>query len=117
MAGDWARPVVHWEIQAKDGEKSKKFYAEMFNWQIGEGRIANIPAGIGAPEPAISGHIRQNDRPGVVLYVQVLQLRESLDRAVRLGGAILREPFDLPTGQTLAWIADPEDNQIVLVQQ
>ena len=53
----------------------------------------------------------------MVLYVQVLKLRETLDRAVALGGAILREPFDLSTGQTLAWMADPEGNQVVLVQQ
>ena len=116
MAEVWARPMVHWEIQAKDPDGASKFYSAMFNWEIGEGRIANIGAGIGAPEP-ITGHIRASATPGVVLYVQVLKLRETLDRAVALGGAILREPFDLPTGQTLAWMADPEGNQVVLVQQ
>jgi len=30
---------------------------------------------------------------------------------------VLREPFDVPSGQTLAWIADPEGNRITLVQQ
>lgn len=116
MAGDWARPVVHWEIQAKDPVKAREFYSAMFNWEVGEGQIANIGPGIGAPEP-ITGHIRSSATPGVVLYVQVLQLRESLDRAVELGGSILREPFDLPGGQTLAWISDPEGNQLVLIQQ
>ena len=117
MAEDWARPVVHWEIQAKDPEKARKFYAAMFNWEIGDGRISNIAAGIGGPQPGPGGHIRASETPGIVLYVQVLTLRESLDRAVELGGAILREPFDLPSGQTLAWIADPEGNQVVLIQQ
>ena len=117
MAQDWARPFVHWEIQAKDPAKARTFYSAMFNWQIGDGRIANIPAGIGAPEPGPSGHIRESGSSAFVPYFQVLKLRESLDRAVELGGAILREPFDLPTGQTLAWIADPEGNQVVLVQQ
>ena len=117
MAEDWARPFVHWEIQAKDAAQARKFYGTMFNWAISEDRIANIPAGIGGPEPGPGGHIRESGASAFVPYIQVLKLRESLDRAVELGGAILREPFDLPTGQTLAWIADPEGNQVVLVQQ
>ena len=31
MVQDWARPVVHWEIEAKDPEGQKAFYAELFN--------------------------------------------------------------------------------------
>ena len=65
----------------------------------------------------ITGHIIKSEVPRVVLYVQVRSLRESLDRAAQLGGAIIREPADVPTGQTLAAIADPEGNQVVLVQQ
>jgi predicted enzyme related to lactoylglutathione lyase len=34
-----------------------------------------------------------------------------------LGGEVLREPFASPTGAGLAWIADPEGNRVVLVQQ
>src|ERR1700722_17388169 len=79
MAQDWARPVVHWEIEAKDPERQKAFYADMFNWGIGDGAIMNIPAGIGGQEPGPGGHIRQSGRAGVTLYVQVANLRESLD--------------------------------------
>lgn len=116
MAEDWSRPVVHWELQAKDPDKITAFYRELCNWEISEGKLRNIGAGIGAPEP-ITGHIRGADASRVVLYIQVLKLRESLDKAVTMGGAIAREPFDLPTGQTLAWIDDPEGNRVVLVQQ
>jgi len=116
MTEDWTRPVVHWEIQAKDPDKIADFYSKMFNWDIGQGRIRQIPPGIGAPEP-ITGHILPADQSGVVLYIQVLKLRESCDRAVELGGALLREPFELPQGQTIAWIADPEGSRVVLVQQ
>jgi len=116
MAEDWARPVVHWEIQARDPEALRAFYAEMFNWQIGDGPIMLIPAGIGAPE-MISGHIMRGDAPRVVLYVQVRDLGESIDRAKALGGAQTAEPFDVPGGPTIAGIADPEGNRIVLVQQ
>jgi predicted enzyme related to lactoylglutathione lyase len=76
-----------------------------------------IAAGVGGPEPGPGGHIRQTDRPGVSLYVQVRDLRESLTKAVELGGSAVTEPFDVPNGPTLAVIGDPEDNQVVLVQQ
>ena len=51
------------------------------------------------------------------LYIQVRDLRASLARAAELGGTILRQPFDIPGGPTLARIGDPEGNQVVLVQQ
>jgi predicted enzyme related to lactoylglutathione lyase len=117
MAGDWARPVVHWEIEARDPEAAKAFYGAMFGWEIGDGFIMDIPAGIGGPEPGPAGHIRQSERSGVTLYVQVRDLRESLDRAVALGGTITLEPLDIPGGPTIAGITDTEGNPVSLVQQ
>jgi len=114
---DWARPVVHWEIGARDPELIKAFYAQMFNWDIGSGFIMAIPPGFGGPEPGPAGHIRPAERSGVSLYVQVRDLRESLERAVSLGARITAEPFDVPDGPTIAGIEDPEGNPVVLVQQ
>jgi predicted enzyme related to lactoylglutathione lyase len=84
---------------------------------VGEGPIAAIPAGIGGPEPGPAGHIRQGDQSGVVLYVQVRDLRRSLGRVAELGGTVNSEPFDVPNGPTLAFVEDPEGNALVLVQQ
>jgi predicted enzyme related to lactoylglutathione lyase len=117
MADDWARPVVHWEIEARDPALIRAFYRDLFSWDIGDGFIMPIPAGIGGPEPGPAGHIRQSERSGVTLYVQVRDLRDSLDRAASLGGAITAEPFDVPGGPTIAGIADPEGNPVTLVQQ
>jgi predicted enzyme related to lactoylglutathione lyase len=116
MAKDWARPVVHWEIEAVDAPRQRAFYAELFNWQIGDGSIMEIPPGIGGPEPGPGGHIREGERSGVTLYVQVADLRASLDRSVSLGATIVAEPFDVPDGPTLAGITDPEGNPLMLVQ-
>jgi uncharacterized protein len=117
MGADWARPVVHWEIVARDAERQAAFYRELFHWEIGTGPIMRIPAGLGGPEPGPNGHIRSGPQPAVALYVQVRDLRASLDQAVRLGGAITAEPFDVPDGPTLGAITDPEGNPLVLVQQ
>ena len=117
MTQDWSRPVVHWEIQARDMEKMSGFYGRMFNWDIsGDARLRQISAGIGAPE-TITGHMLAGQQSGVVLYIQVLDLAASLALARDLGGSVLREPFQPPGQPTLAGIADPEGNAIVLVQQ
>ncbi|MCA9821609.1 MAG: hypothetical protein KC482_18290 [Dehalococcoidia bacterium] len=116
MPEDWARPMVHWEIEAKDAEAMGKFYGELFNWTVGEGRIKNLSPGLGPPDP-ITGHIRQGETSGVVLYIQVLDLATTLQKTRDLGGQVLREPFQPQGSPTLAWIADPEGNRVVLVQQ
>jgi len=114
---DWARPVVHWEIVARDADGQAAFYHELFNWGVGDGPLAVIPAGIGGPEPGPAGHISRGDQSGVILYVQVRDLRASLTRVGELGGSLVTEPFDVPNGPTLAAVEDPEGNSIVLVQQ
>ena len=115
--GDWARPVVHWEIEALDAPRQRAFYAALFHWDIGDGPIMSIPAGLGGPEPGPGGHIRSGARSGVSLYVQVRDLAESLATTCALGGTVLLEPFDVPDGPTLAAITDPEGNPLMLVQQ
>jgi predicted enzyme related to lactoylglutathione lyase len=116
-APDWARPIVHWEILARDPDLQRAFYSELFNWPIGDGPIMDIPSGLGGPEPGPAGHMRQSDQSGFVLYVQVRHLNESLERVAELGGTVVSAPFDVPGGPTIASIADPEGNPLVLVQQ
>jgi len=117
MGEDWARPVVHWEIEAVDAERQRAFYSSLFNWDIGDGPIMNVAPGVGGPEPGPAGHLRASGTPRVTLYIQVRDLRESLDKAVALGGAVVIDRLDVPNGPTLAAITDPEGNPVTLVQQ
>jgi len=118
MSGDdWARPVVHWEIEALDPERQRAFYGGLFGWAVGDGPIMQIPAGVGGPEPGPAGHIRQGGRSGVTLYIQVRDIAQTLARAAGLGATVVAEPFDIPDGPTLAAITDPEGNPVMLVQQ
>jgi predicted enzyme related to lactoylglutathione lyase len=114
---DWARPIVHWAIEARDVAAQKAFYEALFSWEIGDGPFAPIEAGFGGPEPGPAGHLQASDMPRVSIYVQVRDLRETLDRAVDLGGSITAEPFQLEGQPTLAFITDPEGNPVGLVQQ
>jgi predicted enzyme related to lactoylglutathione lyase len=117
MTADWIRPIVHFEIQARDPQVQRRFYGELFNWPFGDGPIMNVPSGYGGPEPGPAGQMRQSDRSGVALYIQVRDLSESLGRVPDLGGTVVSEPFDVPGGPTIAAIEDPEGNPLVLVQQ
>ncbi len=114
---DWARPVVHWEIEALDPEGQRSFYRQLFNWTIGDGPIMNVEAGLGGPERGPGGHLRQSDRSRIALYVQVGDLAATLARVAPLGGTVVTEPLDVPDGPTIAAIEDPEGNSLVLVQQ
>lgn len=117
MATDWARPLVHFEIEAIDAERQRAFYAALFSWDISDGPIMSFKAGLGAPEAGPAGHIRQGGRSGFTLYIQVRDVAESLAKAVELGGSVVLERLDVPGGPTLAAITDPEGNPLTLVQQ
>jgi predicted enzyme related to lactoylglutathione lyase len=117
VTAEWPRPVVHWEIIARDPDRQADFYRRMFHWDIGDGPIMQIPAGLGAPEPGPAGHLRGGDAPAVVLYVQVQDLEVSLVQAAELGGKALSGAVDIPGGPTIAFIEDPEGNALTLVQQ
>jgi uncharacterized protein len=108
---------VHWEIVARDPAAQADFYRQLFNWDISEGDLKVIPAGLGGPEPGPGGHIRGGERPAVVLYIQVRDIRRSLQRAAELGGKTTGEPFDVRGGPTVGFIEDPEGNPVALVQQ
>jgi predicted enzyme related to lactoylglutathione lyase len=114
---DWPRPVVHWEIEARDPDALRAFYGDLFHWDIGDGPIMRIAPGIGGPEAGVGGHIRASGQSRVNLYVQVRDLRSAVDKAVSLGGAVTLEPFDVPGAPSLAGITDPEGNPLMLVQQ
>jgi predicted enzyme related to lactoylglutathione lyase len=117
MGQDWARPVVHFEIEARDPDVLIPFYEVMFNWPVGDGLIRQFPAGLGGPEPGPAGHFRHSSRSGVTLYVQVCDLAASLAQAESLGGTVTLAPMDIPNGPTIAGITDPEGNPVTLVQQ
>ena len=117
MSNDWSRPVVYFEIEALDADLLEAFYRKMFNWDIGEGFIRQIPTGIGGPENGIGGHMRQSDRSGVTLFIQVKDVEASRTMAVSLGGSLTSDPFQIPGRALIAGIKDPEGNPITLVQQ
>ena len=114
------RPVVFFEIGGKDPDRLREFYREIFGWKIDEPNpmgISMVEHGIGGPPEGVGGAIMTRAEPRVVVYVQVLDPLETLEKAEALGGRRVMEPFDVPGGPTVAEMADPEGNVIGLVKQ
>lgn len=113
------RPMVHFQIRGRDQKRLEEFYAQLFGWKIAPNAagIAVIEPGIGGPEQGVGGSIVRSDEPGMAIYVQVVDLHETLRRAEELGGKAILQPVDVPEGPTVAQCADPEGNLVGLVKQ
>jgi predicted enzyme related to lactoylglutathione lyase len=115
------RPVVFFEIHGKDGEGLKQFYASLFGWKIDSNNpmgFGFVEPGIGGPEEGVGGGIMQAEEPLVTIYVQVVDLNETLAKAEEMGGKAVLQPMDWPGGgPTIAALEDPEGNTIGLVKQ
>jgi uncharacterized protein len=108
------QPVVHFEIGCRDLARTEKFFADLFGWKVARsGPASMIDTGAGS---GINGHITalgHEPHHYVTVYVQVDDLRASLEKAEALGGKMLVPPVDIPTG-SFAWFADPDGNTIGL---
>ncbi len=102
-------PIVYFEIGSSDGHKAKKFFSELFDWNITTvGSEQMIDAGEG-----ISGHIAELAPEWgnyITIYVQVDDLDKHLAKVVELGGKVLVKPVQVPGQGSFAWFASPEGN-------
>src|SRR6266849_3518931 len=102
---DMGQPIIHLEIMGKDAAKLQQFYADLFNWQVGQpapelgfyslvaSESSGLAVGIGQ-EP--SGNAR------TTAYVQVSDVQATLDRAVSMGGMVVVPPTEIPGVLTFA---------------
>ena len=109
-------PVVHFEVVGTDGAALRHFYHEAFDWEIN----ANNPMAYGlvdAQGEGIGGGVGEamGGPPYATFYIQVDDMRSTLDRIETLGGQITMDITTMPGMVTLAQFRDPEGNLIGLV--
>jgi predicted enzyme related to lactoylglutathione lyase len=113
------KPVVHWEITAKDADRLERFYNTLFDWSVrGDNPVRFRHVDTGTAD-GIQGSIAETDGSwpsGALFYVQVDDVREYLARAEQLGGATLVPPTQITDDATIAIFRDPEGVPIGLVQ-
>jgi uncharacterized protein len=118
------QPVVHFEIVGKDAEALKRYYSELFGWEIDSnnpmkyGTIqrednlnadgAGIGGGISGGPQGYDGH--------VTFYVQVPDVEASLAQAERLGGKRMMGPDEVMEGLVIGLFTDPEGHTIGVLQ-
>jgi predicted enzyme related to lactoylglutathione lyase len=106
-------PIVHFELIGKDAAVLKEFYAQLFDWKIGDlmPDMGNYGL-IDGESSGLAGGIGQSDdgKPRVSVYTQVPDLQATLDKAVALGGAVVMPPTEIPGVTTLALFTDPAGN-------
>lgn len=108
-------PVVHFEINGKDGKKLQNFYATLFEWHVD----ANNPMNYGMVDThagGINGGVVQADQAGVAVFVEVDDLQAYLNKVERLGGKTVMPITVIPDMVTLAMFSDPEGNIVGLVK-
>lgn len=130
-----ANRVVHFEIEAEDVERAKKFYSEAFGWkmeQMGEEMGSYIVVTTGDPkEPGgINGGLFQVGQKELNAYRCVVAV-DDIDKAIAdvkaaggkvyddnkaPDGTVIGEKVDIPTVGIYAKCKDPDGNFFSLLQ-
>jgi predicted enzyme related to lactoylglutathione lyase len=115
-----SRPV-HFEIPAKNPEKTAEFYTKAFGWRIKkwEGPIEYWLITTGEDsEPGINGGLlrRTDPQQQCVNTVGVADVDKAVETIVKLGGTIMVPKMPIPGMGWLAYCNDPEGNAFGVMQ-
>jgi predicted enzyme related to lactoylglutathione lyase len=113
------KPVVHFEVTAKDAGRAQEFYSSLFSWNIDSNNPMKYGLVNTGLKKGINGGIGQvdgNSRPYTTFYVEVENPQSYLDRAVSLGGRVIVPATEIPNMVTFAQFADPEGIVVGLVK-
>ncbi len=104
--------VVHFEIPADDPERARRFYYEMFGWQIEkipgmEYWLINTTG-----ENPIGGGLMRRESPKQTItnYIDVSSIDEFIEKTKSLGGKALVSKKAVPGMGYYAICLDPEGN-------
>lgn len=128
------RPVVHFEIEGRDGENLRAFYTNLFDWDIEVdennpaeyGLVQTDPKAVGIvgavatvphdPSATWNGRRRDQGYPGhVTIFVEVTDVESALAQAEALGGTRMQGPDPLGPGIEIGKLTDPEGHLIGVV--
>jgi hypothetical protein len=104
-----ANPFVHMELHTKDVDKSKKFYASMFDWKMEEMpemdyTIINVGEGTGG---GIMKNPMPDDPDNWLPYILVEDVAASTKKAVSLGATVVHDVAEVPDMGWFSVIIDP----------
>ena len=111
-------PVVHFEVSGKDAAKLQTFYRALFDWKIDTNNQWQYGVVETGGDGGINGGIAGNQDGAVggrvTVYAAVDDMQAYLDKAERLGAAVVMPVTDMGDF-TIAMFADPAGNVTRLV--
>jgi predicted enzyme related to lactoylglutathione lyase len=115
-------PVIGFQITAQDFAGLNEFYAQSFGWDITPGPHENVTAIAAGPADAGdfegSTIARGEHIPDYVsLCIGTHDIEATVARTLAHGATLIRPPFELPQGDVLAIVSDPEGHVLTLVQK
>jgi predicted enzyme related to lactoylglutathione lyase len=120
--------VVHFEIPSDNVERSKKFYSELFGWNIEKVPANKLPEGVEAwrittkdheGNNAVNGGISKRMAPeqqGITNFIDVKSVEEYSAKVEQLGGKVKVPKMAVPGMGYLAVCSDTENNTLGLWQ-
>jgi uncharacterized protein len=119
--------IVHFEIEAADLPRAKRFYAQAFGWdmqQMGEDMGGYVVAVTGDPKQpgGINGGLytnpdgRAKELNAYSCVVGVDDVRQAVYKVRAAGGEVLGEPMDIPGIGTYVRCKDTEGNFFTILQ-
>jgi uncharacterized protein len=115
MEAGMANRIDYFEIGSPDPQASKAFYGQLFDWEIGE---PSVPAQYSMVDEGRGGLWDTSGIGGqnwAIFYVQVLDVRAAIDRAIALGATVVI-PFTDNGGIEFAHLTDPLGNRFGIWQ-
>lgn len=111
--------VIHFEIPAENLESSARFFKAVFEWEFEPFRDDYWLVKAGTDdEPGINGALIKSMGKGhpVVNTILVENIQDALRKVTENGGAIFKQPMDIPTVGQYAIFSDPDGNMHGVLQ-
>jgi predicted enzyme related to lactoylglutathione lyase len=114
--------INHFEINADDTLRAKKFYESVFNWKIekweGPMEYWVITAG-DEDEPGINGGLqkRENKEDTISNYIGVESVEDIVKKVKKNGGKILKPKSPIPGVGYYAVFKDTEGNKLGIMEE
>jgi uncharacterized protein len=111
--------ISYIEIPATDVDRSAGFYEAVFGWNLrrrGDGEIA-FDDGVGEISGTwVTGRPPASE-PGLLVYVMVDSVEQSLEKIVEAGGAVVKPLTPQGEGEAFATFRDPAGNVLGIFHQ
>jgi predicted enzyme related to lactoylglutathione lyase len=112
-------PVVHFEVLGKNAQATQGFYSKIFDWPMEKVMdtyaMVKLDGDVGINGGV--GSTTSEDTPGhSTFYVEVDDLKATLEQIEAAGGSTVQPPMDVPNGPSIALFRDPDGNLVGLVK-